>query len=55
MRPTVGSLAGSGLALQIKLKRLESPSGRDRVAGVWFPYVPVWGAMAVRDGLLAGA
>lgn len=33
MQPTVGSLAGSGLALQLKLKRLESPSGRDSVAG----------------------
>lgn len=52
---TVGSLAGSGLALQLKLKRLDRPSERDREAGVWFPYVPVGGALAVRDDLLAGA
>ncbi|KAL4451614.1 hypothetical protein ABPG75_007276 [Micractinium tetrahymenae] len=50
---TVGSLAGSGLALQLKLKRLDRPSERDREAGVWFPYVPVGGALAVCDGLLS--
>lgn len=49
---TVGGLAGSGLALQLKLQRLERPSERDREAGVWLPYVPVGGALAVRDGLL---
>jgi len=49
---TVGGLAGSGLALQLRLKRLDRPSERDKDAGVWFPYVPVGGALAVRDGLL---
>ena len=49
---TVGGLAGSGLALQLKLKRLDRPSERDKTAGVWYPYVPVGGALAVRDGLL---
>ena len=51
---TVGGLGSSGLALQLKLKRLDRPSERDREAGVWFPYVPVGGALAVRDGLLGG-
>ena len=49
---TVGSLAGSGLALQLKLKRLDRPTERDRVAGVWFPYVPVGGGLTVREGLV---
>lgn len=49
---TVGSLAGEGLVLQLKLKRLDRPSERDKVLGVWYPYVPVAGALAVRDGLL---
>ena len=49
---TVGSLGGSGLALQLKLNRLDRPEERDKDAGVWFPYVPVGGALAVRDGLL---
>ncbi|PSC69454.1 Zinc finger MYND domain-containing 10 isoform B [Micractinium conductrix] len=50
---TVGSLAGPGLALQLRLKRQDRPSERDRNAGVWLPYVPVGGALAVRDGLLS--
>ena len=41
-----------GLALQLRLKRLDRPSERDRVAGVWYPYVPVGGALSVREGLL---
>lgn len=48
----MGGLAGSGLALQLKLQRQERPSERDREAGVWLAYVPVGGALAVRDGLL---
>lgn len=52
---TVGGLAGSGLALQLKLKRLDKPSERDKAAGVWYPYVLVGGALAVRDGLLQAA
>lgn len=51
---TVGGLAGAGLALQLKLKRLDRPAERDKEAGVWYPYVPVGGALAVRDGLLGG-
>lgn len=51
---TVGGLAGSGLALQLKLKRLDKPCERDKGLGVWYPYVPVGGALAVRDGLLGG-
>jgi hypothetical protein len=49
---TVGGLAGSGLALQLKLKRLDKPSERDKEAGGWYSYVPIGGALAVRDGLL---
>ena len=49
---TVGGLAGCGLALQLKLKRLDKPSERDKEAGVWYPYVPISGGLAVRDGLL---
>ena len=49
---TVGSLAGDGLALQLKLKRLDRPTERDKGTGEWFPYVPVAGALSVRDGFL---
>lgn len=49
---TVGGLAGSGLALQLKLKRLDRPSDRDKETGVWLPYVPIGGALSVRNGLL---
>ncbi len=49
---TVGSLAGDGMALQLKLKRLDKPSERDKVQGLWYPYVPVAGALSVRDGFL---
>ena len=48
----MGGLAGSGLALQLKLKRLDRPSERSKERGVWYPYVPVGGALAVREGLL---
>jgi hypothetical protein len=52
---TVGGLAGSGLALQLKLKRMDKPCERDKGLGVWYPYVPVGGALAVRHGLLEAA
>ena len=40
------------MALQLKLKRLEKPSERDKVLGVWYPYVPVAGALSLREGFL---
>jgi hypothetical protein len=49
---TVGGLAAGGLALQLKLQRLDKPCERDKAAGVWYPYVPIGGAVTVADGLL---
>ncbi|KAL4856193.1 Zinc finger MYND domain-containing protein 10 [Chlorella vulgaris] len=46
---TVGGLAAGGLALQLKLKRLDKPCERDKAAGVWYPYVPIGGAVTVAD------
>ncbi|KAF8056136.1 Zmynd10 [Scenedesmus sp. PABB004] len=43
---TVGLLAADGFALQLRLKRAERPSERDRQAG-WFAYHPVGGAITV--------
>ncbi|GLC39562.1 hypothetical protein PLESTB_001626800 [Pleodorina starrii] len=53
---TVGLLAVEGLVLQIKLKKAAKPKERDRVAGVWYAYHPVAGALTVlRDhGAAAG-
>ena len=48
----LGSLAGDGMALQLKLKRLDKPSERDKVQGLWYPYVPVAGALSIREGFL---
>ncbi|KAG2497473.1 hypothetical protein HYH03_004627 [Edaphochlamys debaryana] len=52
---TVGLLAVDGLALQIKLKKAPKPKERDRVAGVWYAYHPVAGALTVRKDLAAAA
>ncbi|KAG2424422.1 hypothetical protein HXX76_014475 [Chlamydomonas incerta] len=48
---TVGLLAVDGLALQIKLKKAARPKERDRVAGVWYAYHPVAGALTVLKDL----
>ncbi|GIL46757.1 hypothetical protein Vafri_3666 [Volvox africanus] len=44
---TVGLLAVDGLVLQVKLKKAPKPKERDRVAGVWYAYHPVAGALTV--------
>ncbi|KXZ43602.1 hypothetical protein GPECTOR_85g332 [Gonium pectorale] len=47
---TVGLLAVDGLVLQVKLKKAPKPKERDRVAGVWYAYHPVAGALTVLRG-----
>jgi hypothetical protein len=48
----IGLLAEDGLVLQLKLKRAEKPRERDKVAGVWYAYHPVGGALTVLRGVL---
>ncbi|GFR49693.1 hypothetical protein Agub_g11843 [Astrephomene gubernaculifera] len=52
---TVGLLAVDGVVLQIKLKKAPKPKERDRVAGVWYAYHPVAGALTVLRGEQQGA
>ncbi|PNW79580.1 hypothetical protein CHLRE_08g358751v5 [Chlamydomonas reinhardtii] len=52
---TVGLLAVDGLALQVKLKKAPKPKERDRVAGVWYAYHPVAGALTVLQDFAPGA
>lgn len=47
---TVGLLAVDGAALQLKLKRTDKPTQRDRMAGSWNVYHPVGGAITIRRG-----
>lgn len=51
----IGLLAEDGVVLQLKLKRAEKPRERDRVAGVWYAYHPVGGALTVLQHSAAGA
>lgn len=44
---TVGLLAVDGVVLQVKLKKAPKPKERDRIAGVWYAYHPVAGALTV--------
>ncbi|KAK9815647.1 hypothetical protein WJX72_007380 [[Myrmecia] bisecta] len=46
---TVGLLATDGFALQLKLKRAEKATHRDKLAGVWYVYHPVGGAITLLD------
>lgn len=46
---TIGILATDGFALQLKLKRDAGAAVRDKEAGVYCAYVPVGGAVTVRD------
>ncbi|KAG2431018.1 hypothetical protein HYH02_013547 [Chlamydomonas schloesseri] len=52
---TVGLLAVDGLALQVKLKKAAKPKERDRVAGVWYAYHPVAGALTVLKDFAPGS
>jgi hypothetical protein len=50
---TVGTLRGEGLALQLKVRRLDRAEERGGGGGgAWCAYTPVGGALSVRDGLL---
>ncbi|WIA29347.1 hypothetical protein OEZ86_011852 [Tetradesmus obliquus] len=44
---TVGLLAADGFALQLRLKKADRPTERDRTEGTWFAYHPVGGAITV--------
>ncbi|KAF6262535.1 hypothetical protein COO60DRAFT_1675619 [Scenedesmus sp. NREL 46B-D3] len=43
----VGLLAADGFALQLRLKKADMPTERDRAEGTWFAYHPVGGAITV--------
>jgi hypothetical protein len=49
---TVGGLAAGGLALQLRLRRLNRAAERAGAGGAWCAYAPAGGALSVRDGLL---
>ncbi len=49
---TVGGLATGGLALQLRLRRLDRAAERTGAEGAWCAYAPAGGALSVRDGLL---
>lgn len=53
----VGILADEGLVLQLKLKRAEGNTGheRDKIAGGWYSYHPMGGALTVRRDASAPA
>ncbi|KAK9839417.1 hypothetical protein WJX81_000945 [Elliptochloris bilobata] len=51
---TLGLLASDGLALQVRLVRVERPPLRDRVAGAWFCYRPAGGAITLLHEPLSG-
>jgi len=44
---TVGLLAKDGFALQLRLKRCDAPTERDRATGAWDAYHVVGGAITV--------
>eukprot|EP00775_Hariotina_reticulata_P002322 gene2322-2630_t len=44
---TVGLLAADGFALQLKLRKSDKPTDRDRVEGSWCAYHAVGGAVTV--------
>ncbi|KAK9825800.1 hypothetical protein WJX74_008414 [Apatococcus lobatus] len=46
---TAGLLATDGLVLQLKLRQKERLKDRDRLAGTWYAYEPVGGAITVAD------
>uniref|UniRef100_A0A7R9Z7P6 Uncharacterized protein n=1 Tax=Chlamydomonas euryale TaxID=1486919 RepID=A0A7R9Z7P6_9CHLO len=48
---TVGLLATDGVVLQLKLKRTDKPTQRDKMTGTWNVYYPVGGALTVKRGL----
>lgn len=45
---TVGILAADGLAVQIKLKKADQPTIKDKQAGVYWVYYPAGGAVTVK-------
>lgn len=46
---TVGILAADGIAVQLKLKRAETATVKDKSVGVYWVYYPVGGAVTVRQ------
>ena len=44
---TVGLLAVDGLTVQLKLRKADKPSERDKAAGLWYAYHVVGGALTV--------